>query len=207
MTSSDDPLLAGAQRGDAQALAELLERHAPIVRSRLAGAIPSRFQALISLDDVMQEAFTDAFVSIKRFQPEGEGAFAAWLTTLARHNLLDAIKMLETDKRGGKRRQLVGPAAEESFADLFEILASSITSPSANVAGREARDALREAVARLPANYRTVVEQYDLEGRAVQEVAIELKRSPGAIYMMRSRAHRLLAESMGAASQYLTGAS
>jgi RNA polymerase sigma-70 factor (ECF subfamily) len=207
MTSSDDELLREAQSGEAQALATLLERHAPIVRARLADAIPRRWQALISLDDVMQEAFTDAFLSINRFEPQGEGAFAAWLTTLARHNLLDAIKMLESDKRGGKRRQVLASVDDRSYANLYDILASSITSPSGKAAGSEAQEALRQAIARLPANYRSVVELYDLQGRSVQDVSIELKRSPGAVYMMRSRAHRLLAETMGTSSQYLTGAS
>jgi DNA-directed RNA polymerase specialized sigma24 family protein len=45
---------------------------------------------------------------------------------------------------------------------------------------------------------------YDLEGRPVQEVAQALGRSPGAVYMLRARAHRRLSEIMGTASRYVT---
>jgi DNA-directed RNA polymerase specialized sigma24 family protein len=46
---------------------------------------------------------------------------------------------------------------------------------------------------------------WDLEGHSVEEVAASLGRSPGAVYMLRARAHRQLAEIMGAPSRFLSG--
>ena len=61
-------------------------------------------------------------------------------------------------------------------------------------------------VADMPIIYRTVVEMYDLEQRSVDDVARAVGRSPGAIFMLRSRAHRQLGALMGAASKFLSGA-
>jgi DNA-directed RNA polymerase specialized sigma24 family protein len=46
---------------------------------------------------------------------------------------------------------------------------------------------------------------YDLEGRSVQEVSASLHRTPGAVYMLRARAHRELAELLGMPSQFFSG--
>ena len=45
---------------------------------------------------------------------------------------------------------------------------------------------------------------YDIEGRSVQEVGAHLNRSPGAVYMLRARAHEQLAGLLGHASAFLT---
>ena len=63
---------------------------------------------------------------------------------------------------------------------------------------------LKKALESLPTAYRQVIEMYDLEGRPIEEVAVALKRSSGATYMLRSRAHRLLCEVMGTESKYLS---
>ena len=64
---------------------------------------------------------------------------------------------------------------------------------------------LERAIGCLPPVYQTVVRMRDLEGRPVREAAAEVGRSEGAIHMIRSRAHRLLAQHLGPASQFLSG--
>src|SRR5262249_28717362 len=84
MTDSEGSLLANAIGGDSTALTELLERHSSGIRSNLTGAIPASCQSLLSVDDVLQETYIDAFLGIHKFQPSGDAAFGAWLTTMAR---------------------------------------------------------------------------------------------------------------------------
>lgn len=203
MTVSSE-LLSKAIGGDEQALSQLLEEHGPAVRRRLVGAIPKRWQSLLSEDDVLQQTYVDAFRDIGRFVGDEGRAFEAWLHTLAKRNMLDGIKMLEADKRGGDRRRIEPGSREESMVALYEVLGGAITTPSRKVARREAGDALKKALDSLPTAYRQVIEMYDLEGRPIEEVAAELKRSSGATYMLRSRAHRLLCEVMGTESKYLS---
>ena len=62
------------------------------------------------------------------------------------------------------------------------------------------------ALGSLPGDYEKVVRMYDLEGRPIGEVAAELGRSEGAVYMLRARAHDRLREQMGPASKFFTHA-
>jgi RNA polymerase sigma factor (sigma-70 family) len=152
----------------------------------------------------MQETYQDAFLNLRSFEPRSAGSFVGWLMMLARRNLLDAIRMLTAEKRGGGRNRF-DPQAGGPPAALCSQLVRSSSTPSRQAARREAGTCLRRAIARLPAAYRTVVEMYDLEGCPVERVADALGRSPGAVFMLRARAHRCLARIMGSASRYLTG--
>jgi RNA polymerase sigma-70 factor (ECF subfamily) len=206
LSEPDDALLVRAVGGDADALAVLLERYGPQVRRSLDGSIPARFQSLLSMDDVMQQAYAEAFTSIRRFVPRGHGAFAAWLAALARCNLLDAVRMLETDKRGGDRRRIESARfpGDDSYFSLLDVVAVTTGTPSRFAARDEGCRAVRAALDRLPEVQRRVVEMYDLQGHAAAEVAAAIGRSEGAMYMLRARAHRALAEHMGSASDFLT---
>ena len=206
MGSSDDDLLSQAASGDGRALAELLEEHTSVVRQRLAGKIPRRWQSVLSLDDVMQETYTDAFLDIDRFTPEGDGSFTAWLMSLARCNLVDALRMLKAEKRGGNHQRVEPQTREDSCVALYEVLGATQTTPSRCAAREEARAALEHAIQQLPETYRRVVQMYDFEDRPVEEVGRALKRSAGAVYMVRARAHRRLQAIMGSVSKYITKA-
>lgn len=204
MAASEKELMDRAIGGDRDALVTLLERHGPMVRQGLAGAIPRRWQSVLSVDDVMQQAYTEVFLGIGRFVPQGDSAFAAWLATLAKHNLLDAVKTLGAQKRGGDRRRIQPSTNDDSFVGLYELLGGTTTTPSRHAARNEARVTLERAIQILSPVHRRVVEMYDLDGRPVEEVAAALNRSVGAIYMLRARAHVRLREIMGTASKYLS---
>ncbi len=200
MAEPEDALAEGAACGDQAALAELLNRHGPRVGRKLRRAIPPRFRSVLSIDDVMQDAYTEAFLAMGRFRWRGEGSFAAWLSTLARRSLLDSVRLLEADKRGGERRRL----ESDSRVGLCEQLGATSTTPSKAAAREERGAAVKAAIEQLPNQYRQVIQMYDLEGRPIEEVASALERSPGAAHMLRLRAHRMLAELMGSGSKYLS---
>jgi len=204
MPDPETVLVNKAIDGDAAALTELLDRHSESVRASLHGQLPARWQSLLSADDVLQETYVDAFLDIRAFRPQGEGAFPAWLHTLAKRNLLDAVRMLEADKRGG-HRIAVQPGGDTSLDALLDSLTHSQSTPSGVAARREAGDLLRRAIAALPAAYRQVIQSYDLDGRPIDEVAAALQRSPGATHLLRLRAHRRLREILGSASRFFSG--
>ncbi|MBW3542894.1 MAG: sigma-70 family RNA polymerase sigma factor [Planctomycetes bacterium] len=191
---SEVALVQRAVAGDSDALAQLLEQHGPAVRSRLQGKIDRRWQSLVSEDDVMQETYAEAFLGIARFVPRGQGSFLSWLYMLARNNLLDAVRELQTAKKGGDRVRFQAPATEDSCVDLLQNIGGSITSPSSAFARKEAHERLEDALRRLPRAYAQVVRLYDLEGGSAEEVAEQLGCSPGAVYMRRARAHAQLQE-------------
>jgi len=201
MPMSDDELASRARTGDEEALVALLERYGPVVRAKLQGKVDARWQSVLSDDDVMQETYADAFLSISQFEPQGERAFLRWLTTLARNNLLDAVKGLKAAKAGGGRVQAASQVGDDSRARLLEDLSGSSTSPSQHAARNEATVILNRSIVELPAAYREVVTLYDLEGRPVEEVAAACGCSPGAVFMRRARAHALLKLRLGAQAE------
>jgi RNA polymerase sigma factor (sigma-70 family) len=204
MERSEEQLLALAVQGDAEALSVLLERHGPPVRQGLTGGIARKWRSVLSVDDVMQQTYTDAFLTIRRFESRESGTFEGWLATLARRNLLDAVRLLSAEKRGGDRHRVTPLMGDESMVALYELVGGSVTTPSSHAAKGEAKSALERAIECLPANYQKVVCMYDLEGRPIEEVAAAMERSAGAVYMIRARAHDRLGEILGAPQQYLS---
>ena len=105
---------------------------------------------------------------------------------------------------GGSVGGIGGLEADRSFVALYEQLAGSGSTPSRHLARREAETAMKEAIARLPEVYARVVRLVDLEDRPVRDVARELGRSIGAVYMLRTRAHERLRRLMGTAGRFFS---
>lgn len=194
MSPSEQQLLSQAIAGDADALTDLLEIHAPMLRRRLHGQIPVRWQSLLNEDDIMQETFVEAFLAIRRFSPVREESLLSWLDRIARNTLVDAIRGLQAEKRRSDQRRQRGPSEEGSEFGLYEILVASGTTPSQHAMRGELAANIRNAIGRLPVTYAQVVELYDLNGISASELAARFGCSEGAIFMRRARGHRLLGE-------------
>ncbi len=204
MAQSDDQMLADAVRGDRAALTALLQRYGPQVRRGLHGKLSAIWQSVLDEDDIMQVTYLEAYLRIERFTPAGVASFIAWLTRIAENNLRDAIKELERDKRPQPRQRVVAQSAEESFVALVDVLGVTTSTASRHVGRREICQHVEAAVRKLPPAYEKVIRLYDLEGRPANEVAEQVGRSVGAMYMLRARAHERLQEQLGSESQYFT---
>jgi RNA polymerase sigma-70 factor (ECF subfamily) len=204
VAAGGDELVNKASAGDGAALAALLTRHGPDVGRHLH--INSVWQAVLDPADVMQVTYLEAFLDLNQLQARTEGEFVAWLTRLAQNNLRDAIKELERGKRCDPRQQIYsGPAANSSVTRLYEMLGATAETPSRNAARMEAGHVLAAALARLPAPYAEVIRQHDLEGRPIADVAAALRRSPGAVYLLRLRALDRLRAVLGSESRFFSG--
>jgi RNA polymerase sigma factor (sigma-70 family) len=204
VTPTDDELVRHATDGQRQALVQLLERHGPQVWHRLAPQIPARWQTILSREDLMQEVYINAILGIGQLSGRTQRAFAGWLACIARNTLLDALRTLEAQKRGGERRPVEIKAAGDSFVALYEVLGATSSTASRHAARQEARSALEQAMEQLPPAYRDVVRWYDLERRSIDEIATALRRSSKAVFMIRSRAHERLRCLLGSASRFLS---
>lgn len=205
MPSRDDELMERAIGGDSDALGRLLEQHSHELRCILQPELPARWKAELALDDVMQETYLDAALSVSSFEPRCEGAFKAWLLTLARRDLIDAIRGLEAEKRGRGHLRIRPTSDEGSLLALFDLLDCDNLTPSQATAVKERAARLKDAMEKLPATYRAAVQMYDLDGEDIERVAEKLNRRPGAVFMLRARALRMLRDLMGTPSQFFTG--
>ena len=204
---SDDPRIVGALAGDREALTALLVEAGARLRHRLAAEVPRRWQALLAVDDVLQEAYSDAFVHIRQFVPRGSDSFMAWFTTIARRNLRDAIDLLQAEKRGGDRRRATCGSNSDAVDALANWLrAPSQAGPSRAVAREEFCGLLERVLAELPASARRLIELADLAEQPAESVAELLGCSVGALYVRRARIHRRLRELLGPTTGFFTDA-
>jgi len=204
MSQGDREIFTRAKNGDADALRDLLKRHAGRARAALHGKIGPQWQAVLSVDDVMQVAFLEAFLHIDQLNADDDAGFAKWLCRIAENSLRDAIKELSRKKRPPPARQSVRGHQGDSYDLLIDQLVLNESTPSRGAARGEARKLLDAAVARLPDDYGSVVQLYDLEGLTVAEVASRLGRSEGAVYMLRARAHECLRSLLGSSTHFFS---
>lgn len=204
--ANEETLVNGACGGDEGALCELLEHYGPIVRDRLKPKIGAQWRTALDEDDVMQVTYLEAFLLVAQFKYRGPGSFLAWLSQVAENNLRDALRGLQAAKRPNPKRrvQVSKHAAENSFVALVELLGATDSTPSRAAARDESEQMIEQVLSALPPDYERVVRLYDLECRSAQEVAEQLGRSTGAIYMLRARAHERMRSDLGNASQFFT---
>jgi RNA polymerase sigma factor (sigma-70 family) len=195
MSDHDIALANRAHEGDESALALLLERYGPMARAKLH--IPPKWSAVLTADDVMQQAYLEAFLHIDQFEPRGEGAFGAWLSTIATNVLRDAIGWLSAQKRGGGRTALTRRSGDESAVALIETLGVDDGSASQQARLKESIERLHHGIAELPPHYRMVIREFDLMQRPAEQIAADLGGTVGAMYMLRRRAIYKLRELLG----------
>lgn len=201
---SDKDLAARAVGGDDKAFAALLKRHGPTVRDRIKHGIGQHWRSVLDEDDVMQVTYLEAALKLSTFSDRGEGSFVAWLQRIAENNLRDSIRGLERAKRPDPRRRLQDKPAGESYAALVEIMGFTLTTPSVQAAKGEMVTELDRALAKLPPDYEKVLRLYDLGGKDIEEVAQQLGKSQGAVYIIRARAQERLSEVIGNESKFFS---
>jgi len=186
----DDAAVERAVAGDRDELERLLRLCEPGVRASIR--IAPLWRRSLDADDVVQVSFLEAFLRIGTLRDATARGLRAWLERIVEHNLVDAIRGLERDKRPDPRhRETHGPRGESARTLLARMSATGGVEP-AELEDEVAH--LHAAIERLPPSYRAVVRALDIEERDAAEVAEELGRSRGAVHLLRSRAHDRLAE-------------
>ena len=196
-------LIESAKKGDQVSLERLLLMAYPKVLRHVQIKQPSILKGKVGPDDLVQQAFTQAFLKIKTFEGENEMSFMKWLRVIADRQLQDAVKALTRKKRGGDRKQVTGGGGEDSRLQLLDILAGDESTASRQMSRKESMQALHVSIAELPEDYRLVVLLRYFEGRSLAEIAEELGRSEGAVRGLLDRARAKLRDAMGRASQWL----
>ena len=197
MDPTDEDILARARQGDRAALDSLLRRHAETVLTHARFRIDSKWANQLTPEDVLQTTCIDAVRHIGAFQPRGVNSFVAWLRHLAENNIIDAVRGLEAEERRLPRRSAgrFGRTLDPSVSLLHSLApAETLATPSRAMTIDDSKRTLEWAMDQLPDDHKRVVRWYDLEGRSIASIAEELGRTPGATYMIRTRAHERLRE-------------
>jgi RNA polymerase sigma-70 factor (ECF subfamily) len=167
---------------DAEAFAELYDRHAPVLARWLA-----RRSSPDAAQELLAETFAQAWVSRRRYRRERAGA-EAWLFGIAQHLLFGYYRRLRVEDRARRRLGVVIAAAPGDDAD--QRLDAQALGPELARALQALPDRTRAAV------LLRVVEQLDYA-----ELAERLGCSPQAARLRVSRGLRALRRrSIGAAA-------
>lgn len=206
MSDNENELVDKARNGDRESLEQLLMEHSNQLRSHLLRGLPARVKGVISVDDVVQEALTQAFRKIERLRGSSQRAFAAWLYAIGDMTLIDMVRKETAQVRGGKFRRQVAAGSSESgsLVSLLGQLPDDGATASRMMARKEGVGALQVALAGLPSDQRQALQLHVLRGMSLQETADEMQRTTASVRSLIHRAKQNLAVAMGRASQWLS---
>jgi RNA polymerase sigma-70 factor (ECF subfamily) len=155
-------VLRRAGDGDREALGEVFCAFQPVLLRFLRGL------AVTHADDIAGQVWIEVARSLPRFEG-GDTEFRRWLFTIARRRMIDAF-------RAGERRMEdpVGEPPERQVRDAADDAAGSV-------------EWAERMLRRLPRSQAEVVLLRTIVGLSVDEVAVIVQRSPGAVRVLAHR--------------------
>ena len=169
-------LIAEAQDGSVRAFELLVSSHLPQVR-RFARAFA---QSDSDAEDLAQEALVKVYKSLRSYR--FQSAFKTWLYAVVRNVFLDAAR-----SRAGQER-----AQEDPLPTDHARLPSTAEPPDEGLARAQERQRIWKALRELPAEFRTAVVLFDVEGHTYDEVAAIEGVPIGTVKSRLSRGRTLL---------------
>ncbi len=182
MDTNETGLIARILAGEKELFHELIRPYERMVYLTLFAIVKNETEA----EDGAQETVISAYRHLASFR--GDAKFSTWLTTIAIN-------------QGRKRLRKAKGAAEESIEEQTDSHEGDFTPapltdwreiPLEALERKELREALRAAVAELPAIYRQVFVLRDLEEQNIEETAEALGINPGAVKVRLHRARMML---------------
>ena len=167
----DVKLVLRMQAGDEGALGEFYDRWFPIV----SGLISRMLKSADDVEDVVEEAFWQAWRQAKRYAPE-RGSVQTWLLTIARTRALDRLR---ASRR--LREESMDDAATVSGDSSPASVALSADDPSLDVELAERRQLVLAALAELPREQRETLELGYFGGLSQSEIAERTGQPLGTI--------------------------
>ncbi|HEY2585255.1 MAG TPA: RNA polymerase sigma factor [Tepidisphaeraceae bacterium] len=186
-----------------QSLLRLIHASRDRVMAYVGRQIPADLRRLVEPEDIFQgvcfKASSQAHCASVPADPDEA---LRWLMTIARNLLIDRVRELRAQKRGGNRI-----TDEEirhgSMVIMLEELAVYHRTPSASAAAHEFLDTLERTLLLLPADQQCAVRMRYVEGLSLAEVAARMERSEGSVQKLSARGLAALREHLQTASMYL----
>jgi RNA polymerase sigma-70 factor (ECF subfamily) len=174
---TDEVLIARTLEGDKSAFDALVGRHG----TRLQRFIQRFVRDQDTAEDIYIEAWGRAFDRLHTFRAD-DARFTTWLFQIARNlarndfrtKMRRRVESLDTGRRNPKD----GESYALEIADEDSDPALTVTDEAHKQALHQA---LRDAIANLPENYRQVVMLYRIEERSYEEIAEILGVQEGAV--------------------------
>lgn len=144
-----------AQGGDTAALDQLVSRYLPRIRGIVAARMGRRLQALVDVDDMVQETLRLAIVGLARFEYRSEGSFQHWLAQCVENAIRNEHRRRSALKRDATREAHVCDLGETRLAET--VFPDESPNASHVARRRENLDRLEDAMLELAPRYREVI--------------------------------------------------
>jgi RNA polymerase sigma factor (sigma-70 family) len=184
-------LVRRAQAGDERCFERLLAPQRPTLAAFVSGRVPPALKRKIAPEDVVQDASITAYARLDRFEYRGEGSFRAWLWQITQHKLQEAVRRFA----GTAKRGAAAEVSRGGRADTHQFAAAQGT-PSEYAMAEELEAGVRDAMARLPEDYRHVLTLVRIEQQSLREAALSLDRGYEATKKLYGRAVTALAREL-----------
>jgi RNA polymerase sigma-70 factor (ECF subfamily) len=185
VTADIRELLDRAKRGSPEAIGQIFEAARAHLLQLADRELPALLRAKISPSDVVQETAVEMHRDFGRFAGTTAEECFAWLRGILRHNLLDAVRHYrDSHKRNVTLEVSLGsePAPDGSaFVQLDR-------APEGSAIRREEAATINVVMARLPVEYRRVLELRYWNGMSFVDMAPQLGRSPDSTRKLWYRA-------------------
>jgi RNA polymerase sigma-70 factor (ECF subfamily) len=204
--SDELQLILASQNGDRVAITQLFMLHHDRLSAVIANKIPVDLRAAFDADDVCQETYAAAARELKSFTPRGPEAFWSWLATIADRKLIDLVRALRAEKRGGDRAALHLPPGSPLETTVFALEQAAVHSrtPSRDACAREAAAAVQSAIGKLSDDQRLAITSRYFEGLSLRDTAQRLGRSEGAVLMLCHRGLERLSQTLGDTTRFFS---
>jgi RNA polymerase sigma-70 factor (ECF subfamily) len=171
---NDLELLKRCLAGENQAWESLLRTH-----SRKVYSLCYRFTGrTVEAEDLTQEIFIKVYQTLKSFDRQ-QGAFATWLTRVARNHLVDHYRRTKRDRATS--------SLDDEGSSEVEARPSPEGSPMEGVESRERRELVQDGLNKLSPDLREAVILRDLQDLDYEEIARVLGVPQGTV---KSRINR-----------------
>ena len=141
---TDDQLVAAYANGNNDAFDTLLSRHQQQVFNYILRVVRSRDIA----DDIFQETFVKAIMTISQGRYTDSGKFPAWITRIAHNLIIDYFRQEKAENT---------TSADDSPIDILNRAELSERNIEDTIVDRQIRDDIRSIILELPAPQKQVL--------------------------------------------------
>lgn len=182
---SDRDLVLACQRREPAAFEELVKRHQRTVYTLIYQLAPDWNDTA----DLAQEVFIRVWRSINNLR--NPSSFRAWLTQIVTNLFYDELRK--------RPRRLSTLSMDESWGNEDEDgpsrdIADSSAKPDEKILSSEINTVIRNAMLKLPEQFRTAIVLREVEGLSYEEIAILTKTEMGTVKSRIARARSKLQE-------------
>jgi len=173
-----------SQVAEPDRLAKFMAEQGAAIWSHLARVVPAA-----EVDDLQQEVLIKALRAWPKFR--GESDVATWLYRIAQRTAVDYLR----SRYHSETRRTDSLALDQDPESEIALPVATLIEPAvatAKLERHEMHDCVREYVARLPLDYRQVIELKDFSGLTNADISARLGISVGAVKIRLHRARTAL---------------